>query len=454
MDIHSRTVQQGTITPVSLYRKLTGEKKFLLESSTSRQDEGRYSYVGINPFKEALSENGKTIIIQNGEKTVSDIRIIDYLKEQLGKGHPTAPDIPFAAGAAGYLGYDTARQYEEIGGELPDPLEMPDAHLLFMTDYFIFDHKEECIHLLTLSEEPEHRLSEMEASLKQSDRRPAGGGERLDFSPGSRSRFLRMTEKAKRAIREGELFQIVLSERFESDFEGDPFNIYCRLKSANPSPYMYFLEFGPYTVLGSSPESLIRARGGDLTVNPIAGTRPRGGSALEDRELEEELLSDEKELAEHRMLLDLGRNDLGRVCRIGSVSLLSAMKVERYKHVMHITSQVTGKLKPGFAPLDALASCLPAGTVSGAPKIRAMQLINEWEPCRRGVYAGAVGYISFGGDLDMALAIRTMVIKDGRAAVQAGAGIVYDSVPEKEFDEIKHKARALTEVLNNDPAHR
>lgn len=454
MNIHSRTEQMETITPVSLYRKLAGEKKFLLESKTARRGEGRYSYIGINPYMEAMSEDGKTIIIQNGERSFQNIGIIDYLKEQLGKEVPPALDVPFKAGAAGYMGYDIARQYEDIGGELPDPLEMPDAHFLFMTDYFIFDHKEGCIHLLTLSEEPGKRLSEMAAALNQPDQRPAVSGERLDFSPGSRSRFLQMTEKAKLAIQDGELFQIVLSQRFESEFEGDPFNIYCRLRRSNPSPYMYFIEFGPYTVLGSSPESLIRARGGNVTVNPIAGTRQRGESALEDQQLEEELLTDEKELAEHRMLVDLGRNDLGKVCRIGSVSLLSMMKVERYKHVMHITSQVSGILNPGVAPLDALASCLPAGTVSGAPKIRAMQLINEWEPFKRGVYSGAVGYISFGGDLDMALAIRTMVIKDGKAAVQAGAGIVYDSVPENEYEEIKHKARALTEVLNNDTADR
>ncbi len=255
-------------------------------------------------------------------------------------------------------------------------------------------------------------------------------------------------------MKAGDVFQIVLSQRLTADFSGDAFSFYRKLRASNPSPYMFFLDFEDYTVLGASPESLIKASGNLVTANPIAGSRPRGKTLAQDEQLTTELLADEKELAEHRMLVDLSRNDLGRVCKVGTVELTKYMTVEKYQHIMHIVSEVQGELADNMTGLDALIAALPAGTVSGAPKIRAMELINQFEKKKRGLYAGAVGYINMNGDLDLALAIRTMVIKDNKAYVQAGAGLVYDSDPETEYHETLHKAKSLTEVGLHDSADR
>ncbi len=255
-----------------------------------------------------------------------------------------------------------------------------------------------------------------------------------------------MVETAKEHIRKGDIFQVVLSQTFEANFDGNPFGLYRKLRSNNPSPYMFYVEFGDYTILGTSPESLVKVQNGIVTTNPIAGTKPRGKTPEEDAAIAESLLADEKEIAEHKMLVDLGRNDVGRVAKIGSVRVTKYMNIERYKYVMHIVSEVIGDLRDDAHVIDVLASSLPAGTVSGAPKIRAMQIINALEQKKRGVYSGAIGYISTTGNMDLALAIRTMIVKDGKAYVQAGAGIVYDSIPESEYEETLNKARALLEV--------
>lgn len=255
-----------------------------------------------------------------------------------------------------------------------------------------------------------------------------------------------MVEKAKAHIERGDIFQVVLSQRFKAEFCGNPFSLYRKLRTSNPSPYMFYLEFDDYTILGTSPESLVKVQDRKVTTNPIAGTKPRAKTKEEDLEIEQQLLHDEKEIAEHRMLVDLGRNDIGRVSKIGTVNVSKYMSIERYKYVMHIVSEVTGELKDEVHVLDVLTSCLPAGTVSGAPKIRAMQIINDLEQFKRGVYAGAIGYISVNGNMDLALAIRTMIVKDRNAYVQAGAGIVYDSIPESEYLETLNKAKALLEV--------
>ena len=379
------------------------------------------------------------------------INVVEFLKrELLVEVEAEGVELPpFNGGAMGYLGYDVIRLYENIGSVPQDELDMPDAHFLFFKQLIVFDHLLQKIHLLTGEEDYEASFAKMKQMIAEpSVSTDEISTESLQFSSNfSQTEFENMVIEAKEAIVAGEVFQIVLSQRFQSAFHGKPFDAYRRLRLANPSPYMFYLEFGEdYTVLGSSPESLISVSGKDVNVNPIAGTRPRGKTVEEDKDFEASLLIDEKELAEHRMLVDLGRNDLGRVCEIGSIQLTEAMKIERYQHVMHLASKIKGKLREGFTSLDALTVCLPAGTVSGAPKIRAMELINKLENSKRGVYAGSIGYISYGGDLDMALAIRTMIIKDHKAYVQAGAGIVYDSNPTKEYEETQNKARALMEV--------
>lgn len=448
-----KTIEGDIHTPIAIFQKLKGEKKFLLESSNSHQDNGRYSYIGTDPYLEVKSKGQHVLVTdhETGETKEEALNVVEFLKREL-LVEVDAEGVelpPFNGGAMGYLGYDVIRLYENIGLIPKDELDMPDAHFLFFKQLIVFDHLLQKIHLLTGEEDYEASFTKMKQMIAEpSVSTDENSTESLQFSSNfSQKEFEKMVIEAKEAIVAGEVFQIVLSQRFQSDFHGKPFDAYRRLRLANPSPYMFYLEFGEdYTVLGSSPESLISVSGKDVNVNPIAGTRPRGKTVEEDKDLEASLLIDEKELAEHRMLVDLGRNDLGRVCEIGSIQLTEAMKIERYQHVMHLASKIKGKLREGFTSLDALTVCLPAGTVSGAPKIRAMELINKLENSKRGVYAGSIGYISYGGDLDMALAIRTMIIKDNKAYVQAGAGIVYDSNPTKEYEETQNKARALMEV--------
>lgn len=332
---------------------------------------------------------------------------------------------------------------------------MPDMHLMFYENVIVFDHLLQKVYILAMSLSRKKKPEELEKEVHQLEKmldRPVSedsieSNVKVSFTSNvSKSEYCRMVERGKDFIRKGDIFQVVLSQRLEAPYKGNPFDLYRKLRKTNPSPYMYYLDFSDYIVVGISPESLIKVSGRKLMTNPIAGTRPRGATDEEDRRLEKELLSDEKELAEHRMLVDLGRNDIGKVAEIGSVRVTKDQVVERYKHVMHIVSEVTGTLKNEVHSLEALKACLPAGTVSGAPKIRAMQIINHLEPEKRGLYSGAIGYLSASGDLDFAIAIRTMIVKDEKAYVQAGAGIVYDSVPEKEYEETLNKAKALLEV--------
>ncbi len=446
-----KTIEGDIHTPIAIFQKLKGEKKFLLESSHSHQDNGRYSYIGSDPYLEVKAKGEGVLVTdhETGETREETIKVVEFLKQELLIEVEADVELPpFNGGAMGYLGYDVIRQYENIGAVPEDKLNMPDAHFLFFKQLIVFDHLLQKIHLITGEEDYEASIANMQKII-------AGPNvhtediltETLEFSSNfSQSEFEKMVSEAKDAIIAGEIFQIVLSQRFEAPFSGKTFDAYRRLRLANPSPYMFYLEFGEYTVLGSSPESLISVSDKIVRVNPIAGTRPRGKTVEEDKDLEESLLIDEKELAEHRMLVDLGRNDLGRVCEIGSIQLTEEMEVVRYSHVMHLASKIVGTLRDSYTSLDALTVTLPAGTVSGAPKIRAMQLINKLENNKRGAYSGSIGYISYGGNLDMALAIRTMIIKDEKAYVQAGAGIVYDSNPTKEYEETQNKARALMEV--------
>ncbi|WP_257985465.1 anthranilate synthase component I [Bacillus sp. V5-8f] len=444
------TLEGDTHTPVSLFQRLKGKKKFLLESSHKHQGDGRYSYLGSSPTLEIIASGTEITLtdLQDNVTKKAHGRIIEFLKQEILAETDKELPFPFHGGAIGYFGYDVIRQYEEIGEVPLDELKMPDAHFMVYREIVVFDHALQKIHLVVLGDNESEltgRLDNLKKILEEEPTDIETEKGSLNFKPSIRqSRFEEMVKEAKQSIIEGKIFQIVLSQRFTSEFSGSPFEVYRRLRIKNPSPYMFYLDFEGYAVLGSSPESMMKARGRKVTLNPIAGTRPRGSNEEEDHLLERTLLSDEKEIAEHQMLVDLGRNDLGRVSNIGSIDITASMVIERYQYVMHLVSEVSGELREGITGLDALAVCLPAGTVSGAPKIEAMNIINRLENVKRGLYSGAIGYISFNGDLDMALAIRTMIIKDNKAYVQAGAGVVYDSVPEKEYEETINKAKSLT----------
>ncbi|MRG87540.1 anthranilate synthase component I [Salinibacillus xinjiangensis] len=445
-----------TLTPISIFHRLKGRKKFLLESSLKHEKSGRYSFIGSDPYLEIKGTGQHTELNQtNGETEIIQENVIDTIQKQIQTNTNQLP-FPFYGGGVGYIGYDVIRQYEQIGITPPDDLQMPDAHFHFYEKVVVMDHQLQQIYLVvmnlsnTLTEDQmENQLEQMEVQLKTPSQQefnlePVKTG--TFTSNQTKQAYEEKVKKIKGHIKQGDAFQVVLSQRLQAEFRGDAFSFYRSLRTSNPSPYMFYLDFEDYLILGASPESLIQVQGSEILTNPIAGTRKRGATEQEDKELEEELLSDEKELAEHRMLVDLGRNDVGKVSEIGSVEVTKYMTIERYKHVMHIVSEVKGTLQQNISSLDALVSCLPAGTVSGAPKIRAMEILNDLEPSKRGAYSGAVGYINVNGDLDFALAIRTMVIKNHTAYVQAGAGVVLDSVPEKEYEETLHKARALLEV--------
>ncbi|SFA91654.1 MULTISPECIES: anthranilate synthase component I [unclassified Bacillus (in: firmicutes)] len=445
-------IQGDHLTPITIMKKLSGEKKFLLESSHKHQENGRFSFIGADPTIE-LKSFGKEVevIKEEGGRTTFIGNPLDITKEMLSHKRKLDCSVPFVGGAVGYVGYDIARHFENIGNLLNDPLNMPDVHLMFYEVIIAFDHLEQKILIIgnplenstleCIGKKMQMRKEQIEAPFTE----PVGDeSEKGKFVPYiSKELFMERVKEAKKYIESGDLFQIVLSQRMKAKFKGDPFQFYRKLRIQNPSPYMFFVDFGEYTLAGSSPESLVKVEGRTVYTNPIAGTKKRGRDKQEDEFLENELRTDPKEIAEHRMLVDLGRNDLGKVCEFGTVSVNKYMQVEKFKHVMHIVSEAQGQLREGLNALDALASCLPAGTVAGAPKIRAMQLINDIEESKRGVYGGAIGYISADGNMDFALAIRTMLVKGDEAYIQAGAGIVYDSDPEQEYEETINKLRGF-----------
>jgi anthranilate synthase component I len=457
-NIKISTFNGDTLTPIAIFNRLKGKKKFLLESSLQHHEKGRYSFIGMNPYLEFKATDDTITTVTPQETKIEKGKPLEILQAYLPKLEETL-HFPFYGGGIGYIGYDAIRQYEDIGTIINDDLEMPDIHLMFYQDVIIFDHLSQTVSIILLNidqnrveEELVQKTDELKMAIFSSEKEePVYYGTKIDFKPiAEKEAFLTMVNTAKQHILKGDIFQVVLSQRMKGEVKLDPFQFYRKLRNANPSPYMFYIDFEDYVILGASPESLVKTKGRELTTNPIAGTRPRGNSLLEDEQLAGDLLSDEKELAEHKMLVDLSRNDVGRVCEPGSITIPKYMEIERYQHVMHIVSEVKGTLKSGFSGMDALVSCLPAGTVSGAPKIRAMQIINGLEKRKRGVYAGAVGYINVNGDIDFALAIRSLVIKDHIAYLQAGAGIVYDSVPEKEYEETLNKAKSLLEVKVDD----
>lgn len=456
-------LEGDTLTPILIYQRMSGKKKFLFESSLKHEKSGRYSFIGANPVMELKGEGSLSKVLKDGREETFHEKPLDVLKKLMPEDkRPELERFPFCGGAVGYAGYDVIRQYENIGILPEDELNVPDVHLLFFEEVTVFDHLEQKVYIVAMPLTDETDINKLrERAEKRKAEIQAGN---ISGEPGeavltafkasiSKDDFVEKVKKAKQYIEEGDIFQVVLSQRLKAEMTGDPFSFYRKLRVQNPSPYMYYLDFGDYAVAGASPESLIKATGDKVITNPIAGTRPRGKTEAEDLQLEKSLKEDEKELAEHRMLLDLGRNDLGRVCEFGSITIEKNMVIERYKHVMHLVSEVGGKLKKPNTAIDALIACLPAGTVSGAPKIRAMEIINELEMVKRGIYSGAVGYFSGNGNMDFALAIRTMVIKNGNAYIQAGAGIVHDSVPEKEYEETIHKLKAFLEDKKNDSAN-
>jgi anthranilate synthase component 1 len=473
-----------TLTPVSAFCKIhEGEWAFLFESVVGGERLGRYSFLGAGPFLR-MQAHGRRVRMENTRAEAAQTRPSALVSRE--QDHPDplallekelsiyrAPHLAglprFCGGAVGYAGYDTVRYSERLPNAPPDDRGLPDLSFAFYDRMVIFDHISKTIavvaHAHVDPRDPERsyheachqvdrlveRLHQGVADLQLTDIGPAGASQRdyrSNFGPGE---YEAAVEKCKEYIRAGDIFQVVLSQRLQTETRARPFDIYRTLRVVNPSPFMFYLKAGPLCLVGSSPEIMTRvettSQGARVTIRPLAGTRPRGRTEEEDEQLAAELLADAKERAEHIMLVDLGRNDVGRVAQYGSVQLSDVMAVERYSHVMHLSSNVTGILQEGKTALDALRACLPAGTLSGAPKVRAMQIIDELEPHRRGPYGGAVGYVDFGGNMDTCIALRTIVLKGQTAYLQAGAGIVADSVPEKEREETLNKAMVLLRAL-------
>ncbi|GIN73933.1 anthranilate synthase component I [Bacillus sp. J14TS2] len=441
-----------TLTPINIFLRLKGEKKFLLESSLKHNEQGRYSFIGANPILEFIGKEGHAQLLASDGQLVEESsgQPLAFLQEALPKIDIDVP-FPFYGGAIGYVGYDAIRQYIPIGPILEDEIEMPDIHFMIYEDVVVFDHLAQSIYLLsidydgkTTEQELELRLTHLEAQIARKAADESLSDCKIQFTPKlEKEEFMRKVEEAKQYIHSGEVQQIVLSQRMTGKVEDDPFHFYRVLRNSNPSPYMFYVDFEKYVVLGASPESFVKTNKGTVTTNPIAGTRRRGRNEEDDQRMAQELLADEKELSEHRMLVDLSRQELSTICLEDTITVKDYMKLEYYRHVMHIVSEVEGTLKADTSGMDALISCLPAGTVSGDPKPRAMQIINDLEKTKRGVYAGAIGYVNVNGDVDFAIAIRSLVIKDQIAYLQAGAGIVADSDPAKEYKETINKAQAI-----------
>ena len=465
-----REVLADSDTPVSAFLKIDdGRFSFLLESVEGGEKWGRYSFLGSRPSTVIRSFGPSVEVVRNGKKIrrsfVGDP--LEAVKDILAEYRPVPnPSLPrFYGGAVGFVGYDTVRFFERLPAREKAGLELPDIFFMITDTLVVFDNVTHMIKVVSNAhingksiraayDEACAKIDGIVAKLtrpgKRPDRHPRekvrrrGPALRSNFT---KARYESAVLKAKEYIRAGDIFQVVPSQRFESRINVEPFQIYRALRLINPSPYMYFLRCGDATVVGASPEVMVRLEGDRIDLRPIAGTRHRGNGEEEDKALEKELLADPKERAEHIMLVDLGRNDVGRVSSPGSVTVSELMVIERYSHVMHIVSNVRGTLAAGKDAYDVVRACFPAGTVSGAPKIRAMEIIDELEPTRRGLYAGAVGYFGFSGNMDTCITIRTLVVKDNVAYIQAGGGVVADSVPELEYQETMNKARAMKRAV-------
>ncbi|WDI31090.1 anthranilate synthase component I [Hyphococcus flavus] len=464
-----RTLVGDLETPVSAYLKLVTktDNAFLLESVEGGEQLGRYSIIGLEPdviWKccGEYSEINRNALSDGAHFERQDGAPLDNLKALLAESALAPPENapPMAAGVFGYLGYDMIRQVESLGDKPAGGLDTPDSIFIRPTIIAVFDNVKQEILLYspvrpetgvsaisayeTASKRLENCVARFESSLSHLNTEPAEAARNTNHQSNTKqSDYVNMVKRAKDYIRAGDIFQVVLSQRFSRPFSAPPFELYRALRRSNPSPFMYYFSLGGFAIVGSSPEILVRVRDGEITIRPIAGTRPRGKTPKDDLRLEKELLNDPKERAEHLMLLDLGRNDVGRSAEIGSVRVTDQFKIERYSHVMHIVSNVVGTLRNDEHPVNAVVNGFPAGTVSGAPKIRAMEIIDELEQSPRGVYAGAIGYFSANGNVDTCIALRTAIVKDGVMHVQAGAGIVADSDPAAEQNECENKAKAL-----------
>lgn len=456
-------------TPVTAYLKVARNASyaFLLESVEKADTIGQYSFIGANPSIVFRAKGTEGVIIRNGEEErFTSENTLDELRKHMARYQPApVPGLPaFHGGAVGYISYDQVRHFETLPDANPDTLDLPDLYFMITDTLLVFDHVNNKIKIVSnahVTDHPDAVYNEALRKIHEIEQRLRGplvvATERLHSAPEepqiesnfTKEEFCDAVRKAREYICAGDIFQVVLSQRFKRQVGLGPVTLYRALRCINPSPYMLLLQFPEFALVGSSPEVMTQVKGERAMVRPIAGTRKRGATSEEDRALETELMADEKELAEHIMLVDLGRNDIGRISEAGTVAPVEnkLMVVERYSHVMHIVSEVAGKLRPDCSAYEAIAATFPMGTVSGAPKIRAMEIIDELEPERRGPYAGGCGYISYSGDMDTCILIRTMILKDGCAYVQAGAGIVYDSDPEREYEETVNKAKALMKAV-------
>lgn len=452
-------------TPVTLFKKLCKDKNcYLLESVEVGDKCGRYSYIGRNPFI-TIKGYGNRVIVNKRDKTVNKPGCVLEIVKSLTNDYrmPQIEDMPdFIGGAVGYIGYDVIRNYEHLENINFDDIKMPDVHLMLTEEVIVFDHVRQKIKIIvnvpvssntkSLYKSAIERLHSIKREILENDysmeEDKGGSSKKLIYSSNkTKEDYMQKVLRAKEYIKNGDIFQVVLSQRLQVETGVTPFRAYRTLRNINPSPYMFYIDFGEYQLVGSSPELLVKVKGNVVETCPIAGTRPRGKSIEEDEKYAEELLKDEKELAEHLMLVDLARNDIGKISEFGTVEVNQFMDIQKYSHVIHIVSNVIGKIRRDCDMYDALISCLPAGTVSGAPKVRAMEIIDELENRKRGVYAGAVGYLGLNGNMDTCIAIRTIIFKNGMAYIQAGAGIVADSEPENEYYETLRKAQALIETI-------
>ncbi|MDN4618011.1 anthranilate synthase component I [Paenibacillus sp. PsM32] len=460
-------------TPIRIFQRYADHKRaFLLESVEGGSKWARYSFIGSDPFLLISGKKGRIKLEINGQEAELAGKPIEQLKTLLQRYRSPKVDglPPFTGGAIGFFGYDLQQYYEKLPAHRIDDMQMDDIQFMFCDQIVVFDHVKQHILLVGNVHVPDnateqqireayikasHKLEATEDLLKTQPSISTMGRSPVseDVEMGeiqsnmTKEEYLDGVDRAKEYIRAGDIFQVVLSQRFHIETEVSPLEVYRVLRTMNPSPYMYYLKMDDEIIVGTSPEALVKVAGDRLETRPIAGTRPRGQTEAEDQALAEELLQDEKERAEHLMLVDLGRNDLGRVSEFGSVKTDTFMEIERYSHVMHIVSGVSGTLHKDKDFFDAFLSCLPAGTVSGAPKLRAMEIIAEIENEARGAYAGAIGYLGFSGNMDACITIRTIIFKNGKAYVQAGAGIVWDSVPEKEYEETVNKAKGMLKSI-------
>ncbi|RJX38446.1 anthranilate synthase component I [Paenibacillus pinisoli] len=468
-----RYVMADTETPIRLFQHFAEEDHaFLLESVEGGAKWARYSFIGTDPFMKLHGKHGELVLEHKGETTILREKPIELLKAKLRSFRsPSSSELPpFTGGAIGFFGYDLLQYYEKLPAHRIDDLQMNDMQFMFCDQVIVFDHFKQQLQIIgnvhigygATDSDIEKSYNEAVAKIDATVER-LGQPVPSSIAPTSpiphdpdlgdvqsnltKEQFMANVDKAKEYIRAGDIFQVVLSQRFSIDTDINPLLVYRVLRTMNPSPYMYYLKMGEEVIVGTSPEALVKVANDRVETRPIAGTRPRGATPEQDKALELELLADEKERAEHLMLVDLGRNDIGRVSEFGSVRCDSFMEIERYSHVMHIVSNVSGKLRQDKDFFDAFISCLPAGTVSGAPKLRAMQIIAELENEARGAYAGAIGYLGFGGSMDTCITIRTIIFKHGKAYVQSGAGIVWDSVPESEYMETVNKAKGMLKAI-------